>query len=139
MPLCGKKKNGTPPCLQMLRFFLKGRAAPPLRAFLWDIYNTAEVLQVESSMNNGGASVLLSCCADTDTVAALLMGARDLARELPFFNPICTNQSGKVLPAPPPSHQYANFAINSPVCLFPCTEKKENSSFFGARCFGDLN
>lgn len=61
-------------CCVFLLFFFKGRAAPLLQALLWDIYNTAEVLQVESSMNNGGASVLLSCCADTDTVAALLMG-----------------------------------------------------------------
>lgn len=52
-----------------------------LQIFLWDIYNTAEVLQVESLMNNGGASVfiLFICCVDTDTVAALLMGPRPQA------------------------------------------------------------
>lgn len=47
-----------------------------LQVFLWDIYNAAELLQVESLMNNGGASVLFICCVDMDTVAALLMGTK---------------------------------------------------------------
>lgn len=59
--------------------------------FLWDAYNTAEVLQVESLMNNGDASVLFICCVDTDTVAALLMGPR-LSWEVAFFTLIFINQ-----------------------------------------------
>lgn len=137
-------KNETPPCLPdaavlFIYFFLKRPRRPALRAFLWDIYNTAEVLQVESSMNNGGTSVLLSCCADTDTAAALLMGARDLAGELPFFNPICTNQSGKVLAAPPPPHQHASFAVNSSFLPVSLHCKGRHFSLFGARCSGDSN
>lgn len=62
-----------------------------LQIFLWDIYNTAEVLQVESLMNNGDASVLFICCVDTDTVAALLMGPR-LSWEVAFFTLIFINQ-----------------------------------------------
>lgn len=62
-----------------------------LQIFLWDSYNTAEVLQVESLMNNGEASVLFVCCVDTDTVAALLMGSR-LSWEVAFFTLIFINQ-----------------------------------------------
>lgn len=47
-----------------------------LHAFLWDTYNTAEVLQVETLVNNGDADVLCIFCVDTDSVAALLMGLR---------------------------------------------------------------
>lgn len=39
-------------------------------------YNTAEVLQVESLINNGEASVLFMSCVGTVTVAALLMELR---------------------------------------------------------------
>lgn len=67
--------------LQILR--LRACTELLLQIFLWDIYNTAEVLQVESLMNNGGASVLFICCVDTDTVAALLMGSR---RQVVFHN-----------------------------------------------------
>lgn len=62
-----------------------------LRAFLWDIYNTAEVPQVESVMNNGDADVLCICCVDTDSVAALLMGQR-LSWEVTFVTLIFINQ-----------------------------------------------
>lgn len=55
------------------------------------LYNTAEVLQVESPMNNGKAAVSFICCVDTDTVAALLMGPR-LSCEVAFFTPIFLNQ-----------------------------------------------
>ena len=41
----------------------------PSQTFLWDIFNTAEALQVEPVMNNEGTSVLFICCVDTDTVA----------------------------------------------------------------------
>lgn len=61
-----------------------------LQIFLWDIYNTAEMLQVESLMNNGSTSVFI-CCVDTDTIAALLMFPR-LSGEVAFFNLIVTNQ-----------------------------------------------
>lgn len=45
-------------------------------------------------MNNGDASVLFICCADTDTAAALLMGAR-LSEEVAVFTLIFINQYRK--------------------------------------------
>lgn len=56
-----------------------------------ETYNAAEVLQVESLMNNAGVCVLFICCVDTDTVAALLMGPR-LSWEAAFFTLIFINQ-----------------------------------------------
>lgn len=62
-----------------------------LQIFQWDAYNTPEVLQVKSLMNNGDAGVLFICCVDTDTVAALLMGP-GLSWEVVFFTLISINQ-----------------------------------------------
>lgn len=44
------------------RLLLMACTEPFLQTFLWDIYNTAEVLQVESLMNNGDACVYHLLC-----------------------------------------------------------------------------
>lgn len=62
-----------------------------LQIFLWEMYNITEVLQVESLMNNGETSLLFICCADTDTVAALLIELRP-SWEVAFFTLIFINQ-----------------------------------------------